>query len=235
MTFSYCIKQLFLLVVVGVTPSCIKYHEMVKSEFPQGQDAADVREITQTYVRSATVYDQFTTLAVFDALWLSPEVMATYADMYGKRRGKNDAACKAMLSQEDTKIGSLNAAEFTSFYVLADLRVKTHKGLHEKGSFWTLALENATGKRVEAALIKNVELDPEYQMMFGYRFNLFKEIYLVKFPAHVEGKPVFAPGEPLTLLLSSPRKNMRISWNVPIDPSKKQKKLLKNYDTCDWF
>lgn len=229
MTFFFRVRPLFLLVVIGVTPSCIKYHEMIKSEFPQGEDGPDLREVAHANVRSTTVYDQFTTLAVFDALWLSPEVNAMYADLYGKRRGKDDDGCKAMLAQHEKDFSAFN-----SFYVLADLRVKTNKGLQEKGASWTLALENKEGKRVAPESIQNVELDPEYQAMLGHRFNLFKEIYLVKFPAYVSGEPFFASGEPLTMLLSSTRKNVRISWNGSVDAKTKKKKLLK-YDNCDWF
>ena len=135
-----------------------------------------------------------------------------------------------MIEAQDKKFGEYNA-----FYVLADVRAKTNKGLHEKGASWTFALENKKGKRVEAESIKNVdELDSEYQMLFGHRFNLFKEIYLVKFPVHVDGKSFFASGEPLTLLLSSTRKNVRLSWNGSVGTKTKKTKLLK-YDNCDWF
>lgn len=217
--------------VVGITTSCVKYHELVKSEFPQGQDAPDVRDLTQTYVRSATVYDQFTTLAVFDALWLAPQVVGAYADMYGIRRGKLFEGCQQVKAEKERDLaGSIG------FYLLADVRVKTHKDLHEKGSYWTIALENSKGQRLEATSIKsNIELDPEFQTMFAHRFNLFKEVYLVKFPTHLSGKPFITDGEPMTMLLSSPRKSIRIAWNSTPDKLKTTKKLLKNYDSCDWF
>ncbi len=230
-------KLIFLCIVLGVTTSCVKYHQLVKSEFPQGEDAPDLRELAEKSIRAVTIYDQFSTLAIFDVLFLSDEVKAMHADHYGRRRGKDNEACKALLAQENKE-----QPDTMSFYILADLRVKTHKGLHEKGAYWTVALEKKDGTRVEATSIKNVDLDPEYQILFGYRFNLFKEVYLVTFPASsVSAAPAASTGknstesrEPVILVVSSPRKSIQLVWDECTGKEITRRKLLR-YDNCDWF
>lgn len=223
------VRLFVLLFVTLMTSSCVKYHEILKSEFPQGQDEPDQRKLAHAYVRSSTVYDQFSTLGVFDVIWLSDEVNEFYAQTHGKRRGKDDDACKALLAQQNK-----DREEVIAFYVLADLRTKTNKYLHEKGSYWTLALEMADGKCIEASSIKNIELEPEYQKLLGNRFNLFKEVYLVTFPKHVFGFNYLEKDEPLVLLISSPYKNFKLSWNRDKSLKTNQKKLLK-HENCDWF
>jgi hypothetical protein len=38
------------------------------------------------------------------------------------------------------------------------------------------------GQRINSISLKEVEIEPEYKFLFGHRFNLFKRIYLLKFP-----------------------------------------------------
>lgn len=230
MTFLLRIQHLlFLFMVVAVTPSCIKYHKIIKSEFPQGEDTPDLYEVSHDYLRSITIYDQFTTLAVFDALWLSPTVEAVYTDLYNKRRGKVGEEVKAAEAEQEK-----DHEEHIAFYLLADVRAKVNKEMQEPNAYWTVALENNQGNRLEAASIKLMrDLDPEYQLLFRTRFNLFKNVYLVKFPKSEVERLFFKRGEPLTMLLSSPVKNIRLSWHTQgsVQPHKK----VIRYDAVDWF
>ena len=157
----------FGCLVICLMPGCVPYHKLAKTEFPQGSEHKDKREMVHNYVRTAKVYDQFKTQAIFDAIWLSDEARTVYTELYSKRRGKDNGACEALLKRQLEE-----NHHWISMYVLADIRHKTNVSLHDKNALWTLCLEAKNGERVEPISVKEVEVEPEYQSIFGHRFNL---------------------------------------------------------------
>lgn len=170
-----------LLVMLVFMTSCVKYYDLVKSEFPQGKDQPDKREVAAHYKRTATVYDEFQTKAVFNALWLSDELRTAYVDVYCDKRGLSCDEKEEMLKRQ------LQENKYwVSFYVLADVRSKTNQSLSDENAMWTLHLKLGDYETLIPESIKEVDLDPEYQLFFGATFNLFKTAYLVKFPLQPE-------------------------------------------------
>lgn len=215
-----------MLVVLACVSGCIPYHKIVRSEFPQADEKKDNRAIVYNYLREVPVYDQFRTLAIFNVLWLSDEVRSCYVDLYGIRRGKDVAAREVLLKRQLEE-----NQHWISFYVLADIRNKTpHLSLHDKNAYWTVFLETADKKiRIEPVFVKEVELDPEYESLFSYRLNAFKTPYLIKFPTKdLTGKRYFAEGACLTLVLSSPDREVKVTWDK--NSRKNQQELLKDED-----
>ncbi|MFH1831574.1 MAG: hypothetical protein ABH827_02110 [bacterium] len=218
----------FLGLSVLFLTSCVPYYKLAKTEFPQGVDHKDSRDVTRNYVRTGKAFDQFTTQAIFDALWLSNDTRMAYIKAYSKRRGKEPAKQEALLKRqlEENK-------HWISFYVLSDIRDITHTALHEPNSYWTMYLEVECNKKVitlEPMSIKEIEVEPEFQEFFGKsRFNLFKNSYLVRFPVQdIDGKVYFAEGSKLTLVFSSPGKDIRLEWNT--SDVKKHGEILKDED-----
>lgn len=206
-----------MLVMLFFMTSCVKYYDLITSEFPQGKDLPDKREIVARYMQTATVYDEFQTVAVFNALWLSYEVRAAYVDVYCSKRGLSPDEREEMLKRqlEENKY-------WVSFYVLADVRSKTNASLSDQNPMWTLHLKLGEYETLVPESIKEVDLDPELQLLFGSRFNLFKTAYLVKFPLQpVPSTSTTEPGssevvsvEVETAKTSQPT-NVRVSVETP--------------------
>ena len=202
--------KLSMLVVLFILPSCIPYYKLVKSEFPQGKDYNDNREFAFNYIRSKSVFDSFTTLAAFDALWLSDDVRAAYVGMCGRSSGLSSSK-KAYLQKEQLEENRRKI----SFYLLADIRDKAHYSMADKHSIWKMHLKTADGQKVEAE-IKDIEpddLEPEFREMFGHRFELSKSIYLVQFPAYgPSGKYYLNNQFDFSLVISSAKKKTSLKW-----------------------
>ena len=196
-------------------PGCIKYHELSKSEFPQGTLVEEQSALSQQYVRSVKLYDHFTTIALFDTLWLSPEVRTYFANRFCAKRGKDNETRKAI---ENRQLEETN--HWIGFYVLADIRTKPQTSLNEKNAAWTFHLTINNKITVEPLSIKEMELEPEYQALFGHRFNNFKTIYLIKFPAYgLDAKQYINSDKPaLSLAICGPRQEGKAQWNIGATP-----------------
>lgn len=185
--FWYC-WFLFALLLTG----CSRYVCWVEDVFNEGQPTADYKYITQCYVRSIRVYDQFATLGLFDVLWLSDEVRTAYAKIY---------ACKIGLSEDRYQIFVRRQLEennhYLSFYVLGSIpscEGKDHSILGTKDSVWSIVLF-IDGKRYTPREIKTVDLTPEYMRFFGKTFTHFKTPYIVTFDAKdAFGQSLIEPG-----------------------------------------
>lgn len=224
MYLSKLFSRFLLISLMFLVPSCIKYHKILKKEFNQGQDHNDNREVAHNYIRSATVYDQFETRGIFNALWMADDVRAAYADVYCDKRGRSSEGKDALLKRllEENK-------HWITFYMLADIRDRVHSSLSEKTPAWTMYLDVGNGEKIDPVSIKEVELDPEYQFFFGYRFNLSKVAYLVKFPAQdLSGVSYVKQGGKVNLVLSSVSKEVELVWDL--SKIKKGEKLIKDED-----
>ncbi|MFH1644449.1 MAG: hypothetical protein ABIA74_04720 [bacterium] len=189
--------------------SCIKYYKISNQETPQGEHKKnDYTEMIQRNLKSKRVYDQFETKATFDCLWMSDEMKESYVDLSGDKKGKNDDEKDAQMRRQLEE-----GKHWLSFYVLADIRNKTHSSLTDKESWWSMYLD-IDGEKVPPISIKEVELDPEIQQFFGSRFNRFKTPYLVKFPAtDIGGKLYLQGGAEMHLIMNSPTKETKLTWS----------------------
>ena len=125
------------------------------------------------YIRSVTVYDQFTTQGRFDALWLSEEVRSAYTDAYASRHALDDEKKQVFLRRQLEEND-----HFIFFYVLSNGSVN----LTDQQSEWSIVLRVA-GHVFKPIEIKEAELSPEYRAFFGKKLTRFKVIYGIKFDA----------------------------------------------------
>jgi hypothetical protein len=213
------IFNLFCLLIFCVSTSCLKYHQFLKKEVPQGKDKCDKREVAYNFLRSKRVYDEFRTQAIFHVLWLSDDVRTAYIDDYSSRRGKNRDSCEALLRRQLEE-----NRRWMSFYVIADVRQRNNVLLSEKGSYWTMYVKTFSGEKIEPLSIKEIDLEPEYQSMFAHRFDPFKSTYLVRFP-RCDGEE---GGEDFSLVISSSKKAVSFEWDKK--NNKKHSELLKDED-----
>lgn len=199
----------FLICLVLLFSSCgVKYYDIVKTETPQSPNQPSVREVAMRYVKSQTVYNQFETLAVFDALWLSDEVRKAYVDVYCNKHGLTQEGAKDSMLKRNLEENN----HWITFYVLADIRDRTHPTLSDKDSAWSLYATHGDIS-VEPESIKEVELECEYQLFFGRgRFVPAKAAYIVKFPA-TEFLKNQSPVTDVTLVVGSVHKKIQFAWD----------------------
>lgn len=193
--------------------------------FEQGDELSDITGEPRNYVRSIVAYDQFDTAASFDALWLSDNARTGYADLFVRRRGKNEDFRNTFLRRqlEENK-------HFFNFYILAPFETP----LAEPLSLWQLFL-SIDGIRYTPVEFKVAELEPEYRAIFGKKYTRFKESYLAKFDAKdSDGNPIVKPGtKTVSLYFRSNDKEAVLVWaldgqgNLIIEPKTKYGAFIK--------
>src|SRR5882672_8334460 len=110
-------------------PGCSRIIDWGKKEFIQAPESVNFNKIPATYVRSIKMYDEFSTSALLDILWLSDQVRTAYTASYVYKRGKDADFGNSFLRRqlEENK-------HYISFYVLAPHAYY----LSEKDSPWSL-------------------------------------------------------------------------------------------------
>ncbi len=197
---------------------CGRIVDWSKSNFYQGDELVQYAQDPQSSIRSIRVYDQFTTRAFFDVMWLSDGVKIAYANANALRFGKSDALRKAFLRRQLEE-----NRHFITFYVSTNKSII----LGDSASFWSLFLK-IHDVDYQPQEIKLVELAPEYQVFFGKKFNRFKQVYEVKFSMRdADGKSIITPETTImTLYFRSLEKQATLDWAInPNDFSEEYKEL----------
>ena len=161
------IYALYGVVLVLLLPSCGRIIDWGERNFMQTPSLQTNITQAQEYIRSATTYDQLTTAARFDVLWLSDDVRMNYAHLYASKFGKTEEQEKIFLRRQLEENN-----HFITFYVLS-----LHEyPLGDLSSEWTFFL-NIDDKNYAPIEIKSVDLAPEYKYIFGKKYNRFKVPY----------------------------------------------------------
>ena len=167
------IKMFSIVILILLFPGCGKVIDWGEKNFAQMPSLDTSILAVQKYIRSVRMYDQLTTQARFDALWLSDDVRMNYAQLYALKFGKTEEQKKVFLRRQLEENN-----HFIAFYVLSSYE----DPLGDSGSQWSLFLE-IDGKNYAPIELKVVELAPEYIYIFGKKYNRFKVPYSVKFDA----------------------------------------------------
>lgn len=197
----------YTVLIITLCAGCQRYIDWAKGNFYQGENARWYDpNITHCAVRSVTVYDQFDTLAMFNALWLCDEVRTAYADAYAFKRGKSVEQKNAFLRRQLEE-----NCHFIVFYVLSSQNIS----LSGSEAVWAIMLE--VNNNVYAPVeVKRIELCPEYKTIFDTHFNRFKVAYQVRFDAKdAEGNLLLCQGvQELILRLRSVQKEVALTWEL---------------------
>src|SRR5579863_8093020 len=154
-------KEYLLFVLLLLLPGCGRVIDWVEDSFKQAPLLETQCGVSEKYIKSITLYDQFTTRAKFDALWLSDEVREFYVDLFTLKFGKTVEQKKALLRRQLEENN-----HFISFYVLSLYEAP----LGDPMSEWALFL-HIDGKNYSPIEMKTVELSPEYVCLFGKKLN----------------------------------------------------------------
>jgi hypothetical protein len=161
--------------IVLFLPGCgCRVFDWARDSIHQGLPLPDHTSKAYDYVRSVSLYDQFTLLASFDALWLSDVVRTAYADICALKTGKNEEQKNAFLRRQLAE-----NEHFIIFYVLSLYEVP----LREKDASWGIFL-SIDGVQYAPTVIKAIDMAPEYEAFFGESFTRFKVAYEVVFNAN---------------------------------------------------
>jgi len=208
-----------MLIALVLLPGCGTVVDLVKENFPQGKESKDGAKKIKPYMKTVNIYDQFNTVGLFDALWLSDEVRTVYADVNATMQGKTTKAKHAFLRRQLKENN-----HFVSFYVLS-----THNNpLSIKPVPWALHLE-IDGKKYIPFEVKAIELSTEYKAIFGTLFNKHKIPYEVRFERHdADGLDILQEGSAhvIKLYFSTPSHFSFAEWNIHQDGTIAPKKIL---------
>lgn len=193
--------------MILLLPSCGRLVDWGTRTFEQTPTVNATVADAQKYIRSVTSYDQLTTTARFDVLWLSDAVRTNYADLYALKFAKTDEQKKIFLRRQLEENN-----HFISFYVLS----LYDQPLGDTNSDWTLFL-NIDDKNYSPIEIKSVEIAPEYIHIFGKKYNRFKVPYSVKFDAKdINDNFLITPEtKNITLHCRSLQADVTFKWDLP--------------------
>ena len=199
-------KKYVAFALLLLLPSCGKVVDWVQDSFKQADVLGTHCEVVERYTKTITVYDQLTTVAKFDALWLSNDVRSVYVDLFALKFGKTEEQKKILLRRQFEENN-----HFISFYVLS----LYESPLGDPHSAWTLFL-TVDDKNYAPIEVKSVELLPEYICMFGKKFNRFKVAYSVKFDAKdIEDMPILtADTHTIELVFRTTKKEAILTWDM---------------------
>src|SRR5690242_15296570 len=93
-------KMCVVYMVIILLPSCGRLTDWVEDSFKQ-VPLLDTRcGISEKYNKSITLYDQLTTKAKFDVLWLADEVRFLYTELLALKFGKTAEQKKTLLRRQ---------------------------------------------------------------------------------------------------------------------------------------
>ena len=164
----FFLLEIFLIVLPGCGCRIISWSRSVVN---QGCPLPDYASRAHRYVRSTSVYNQFTLLARFDAIWLSDEVLACAQAVWGSKHGCDVKQVKEYLHKQlDEQQGLFK------FYVLSLYEVP----LDTQDPAWGIFLD-IDGCCFVPIEITKVDLPIDYVLFFGKNYSRFKIPYLVTF------------------------------------------------------
>ncbi len=200
------IHLLYSVMLIFLLPSCGRIIDWGERNFMQAPSLqADITQ-AQEYLRSVTKYDQLSTCARFDVLWLSDDVRVNYTNLYALKFGKTEEQKKVFLRRQLEENN-----HFITFYVLSLYEYP----LGDVGSEWTLFL-NIDDKNYAPIEIKSIDLAPEYMYIFGKKYNRFKVPYSVKFDAKdINDQFLITPEtKNITLYCRSLKSEVTFTWMI---------------------
>jgi hypothetical protein len=191
--------------LIGLTGCGGRIVHWAQDCFNQGDNRTEPVK-PHSFVRSAFVYDQFTTVGSFEALWLSDGVKTSYARALMRKQGKEEQAYRAFLRRQ---------LEENKHFILLYVLISYEHTLGEPRSEWSLFLD-IDGQHVIPIEVKPVDLDSIYKSFFANKFNCFKVAYRAKFDANDGDDIPFINDQTkcISLVCRSAFKEVRMCWDA---------------------
>lgn len=198
------IRYIVGMVTLFILSGCHnRYYLWIEDVFNQGTSLNKFTTVPAQYIRSIRVYDQFSTIGIFDALLLDDCVRDAYVNLYSLKHCLSSEQKRTMYAHQKEE-----NERFISFYLLAYYPTNMDCLLNYPDSIWTVRLVS-NGSCYAPADLRVVQLPLEYQTFFGKRFTVFKRVYSVKFNANILDDQ---PEQKLTLMLRSIGHQVELTW-----------------------
>ncbi len=203
------VKTFFLLIILGLISGCSRYIDYAKKTFDQACSVDLDLSKARSYIRSEKVYDQLTTVGLFDALWVNKDVQDAYRKIKLERSGVLDTTEQKKLEAELEQYN-----QFTTFYLLLPPKDAQDVGyMHFDGVTyfnnnidWKVFLE-VGGKKYSPVEFTNIsELSPEFSLIFGRTSTRYRSIYIAKF------KPEDNYSGKLKLVIRTTKYTVQLCW-----------------------
>ncbi|MBI2352950.1 hypothetical protein HYV11_01755 [Candidatus Dependentiae bacterium] len=218
------LSTLFFIQCIFFVTGCNKVVDWGKDNFKQANRYEEflVKRMTP-YLRSVMVYDQFSTIADFSAIFLTDAARMVYVDYYAQRhilsKEKETMMRQRLLNENKYHISFyIIGSQSETFYVnnralFTGRYHKHHTLLGEKDAEWQVALR-VKNRQYAPDSIRVVELPIEFQHFFGVKYSQFKSIYLVKFDAlDAQDHAILSSSrQTVTLELTSSRYKSSLIW-----------------------
>ena len=156
---------------------CSRYVCWAQKTFKQAPELGISVAPARAYLRSEYVYDQFSTVGLFDALWLTNTVRDTAHRIYAARWSMDADMLEEILDNQHTE--NYNTL---SFYLLIAPEENNFVTLSNAQAEWSIVLD-VDGTYYLPRTIQEVDLDPQYRLIFGKLYSHFKVPYLITFEA----------------------------------------------------
>jgi len=160
---------------------CVGYHDLIPQEFPQHKHRAsfwqEAQELAQQNLKFVRIYDEFTTIALFDFLRCSDEIAVASANIKCDREGVTPKVRQKILMQ-----ALANNQEDFKFLLQADVRNNVQQDLDKKNSPWTFCLVTQDGQKIKPTRIDRIKHTDITKQMFGKSYSHFKQLYQLVFP-----------------------------------------------------
>lgn len=178
-----------------------------KKRFNQGCKIENDQCVVYQYIRTTKVYDQFRTLGIFNAMWLSDVVRRAYVNLHAQKFALSEDVYKTMLVTEELKTKNSIA-----FYILSWYPKWCGAELDKPNTRWLMFLK-VGDKAYTPKLIKRIDLPCEYVIFFNKLKNNFKKSYYVEFDAEDEnGNPILDYKADMILCFRSYETQTYLKW-----------------------
>lgn len=163
--------------------------------------------VVKEYFKSLSLYDQFETIGIFDALWLSDEIKTVVSDIHVQLLGKNKEVRNNFLRRQ-----LKDNSDYVSFYVLSQHGIS----LVDHPTQWHLHLVTEGGNYSPAS-VKLIEVTPEYRIVLAKKFTSHKDVYEVKFlRKNSKGKDILQEGKELQLFFNGLHHFGCVKWSLDL-------------------
>ena len=206
------LNLMMLFQCIFLLSGCNKIIDWGKSNFAQAhQYSQDFIRSAQSFIRSTIVYHQFTTVATFDAIFLTDQMRMLFVDYHRQ--------CHGLTSEQELTMRKRLVNEnkyFISFYVIGAQKehiYETPKTLFTgsyqkqtellgfKDAAWNVRMVVGNKEFIPES-IRTVDLPVEFRSFFGNRFDQFSSTYLVRFAVHdADNQPIFQPSKKYNVML----------------------------------
>ena len=213
--------RLFLISGILLLSGCGGVIDWTSETFDQGDTHKKDKIVISNYLKTKKIYDQFTTIALFDVLWLSDDIKTVYSNLYSKMHNRSEEVHQTFLRRQ-----LKSNAHFISFYILS-----THEApLDIKPIIWSVSLK-IDGKTYQPSSVKGIEMVPEYQEIFGKLLTNHKRPYEARFERKDnDGVDILDNAKEISLYLSGPKHYTSATWKITpsvLNDMKSQKNKVK--------